>query len=126
VKERRDGLPPEVPADGAAKTNRKRKMGRESANRNSRREGVQLYVTTDLNLASFLASRGFDPLRVEPPPGNSFPKFAAFVFERTEGLSEAVIEWTANSPLSTDLRSFLEKRREFLHWARSVARGGAR
>lgn len=86
----------------------------------------QRYVTTDLNLASFLASRGFDPLRVEPPAANSFPRFAAFVFARTESLSEAVREWTADQPLSADLRSFLEKRREFLHWARSVARGGIR
>ena len=101
-------------------------MGSEAANENSRRDGVQLYVTTDLNLASFLASRGFDPLRVDPPPGNSFPRFAAFVFDHTGDLSDSVVEWTANSPLSTDLRSFLEKRREFLHWARSVARGGVR
>jgi hypothetical protein len=92
----------------------------------ARQDGDQLYVTTDLNLASFLASRGFNPLRVEPPPANSFPRFAAFVFDRSEDLSDAVVKWTADSPLSADLRSFLEKRREFLHWARSVARGGVR
>jgi len=101
-------------------------MGTPTASPTSNSGSSRTYVTTDLNLASFLASRGFDPLRAEPPPANSFPKFAAFVFERTESLSEAVIEWTANSPLSADLRSFLEKRREFLHWARSVARGGTR
>lgn len=100
-------------------------MEREKQQQSDRSPG-QNYVTTDLNLASFLASRGFDPIRVEPPPANSFPRFAAFVFERTESLAEATREWTANIPLATDLRCFLEKRREFLHWARSVARTGDR
>lgn len=58
----------------------------------------QRYVTTDLNLASFLASRGFDPIRVEPPAANSFPRFAAFVFRRTESLSESTREWTSATP----------------------------
>jgi len=100
-------------------------MEREKQQQSDRSPG-QHYVTTDLNLASFLASRGFSPIRVEPPPANRFPRFAAFIFERTESLSQAIREWTATTPLSADLRSFLAHRREFLHWGRSVVRGGAR
>ena len=92
----------------------------------SRSDEHSTYVTTDLSLASFLASRGFSPIRVEPPEGNRSPQGAACFGERTTRLSEAVIDWTTNSPLSADLRCFLEKRRELLRWSRSVARGGVR
>jgi len=84
------------------------------------------YRTTDLDLASFLAARGLQPLRAEPPPPNTFPRFAAFAFLQTSDLDAAVSEWAASDPLTVDLRAFLERRREFYQWARSVVRGGGR
>lgn len=84
------------------------------------------YVTTDIDLASFLATKGLTPTHVDPPPLNTFPRFAAFVFSRTSALDEAVAEWTSGTPPQVDLRAFLEQRRDFFQWARSVVRGGAR
>lgn len=88
--------------------------------------GRREYRTTDLDLASFLAARGFQPLRAEPPPPNTFPRFAAFVFQQTPELDDAVAEWAGSDGLPIDLRRYRERRREFFQWARSVARGGGR
>ena len=84
------------------------------------------YITTDIDLASFLATKGLTPTHVDPPPINTFPRFAAFVFARTSALDDAVVEWTSDSSLDLDVRAFLEQRRDFFQWARSVVRGGAR
>jgi len=84
------------------------------------------YITTDIDLASFLACRGLEPHRVDPPPSNTFPRFAAFVFTGSRELDDAVSEWTSNRSLLQDLRTFLDQRRDFFQWARSVVRGGAR
>lgn len=84
------------------------------------------YVTTDIDLASFLACRYLNLHRVDPPPANTFPRFAAFVFSSTSALDEAVAEWTSDSSLDLDVRDFLQQRRDFFQWARSVVRGGAR
>lgn len=86
----------------------------------------QEYVTTDIDLASFLACKGLNPKHVDPPPKNTFPRFAAFVFSSTSALNEAVSEWTSDTSLDLDVRAFLEQRRDFFQWARSVVRGGAR
>ena len=84
------------------------------------------YITTDIDLASFLATKGLKPTHVDPPPANTFPRFAAFVFSSNSALDEAVAEWTSNASLHLDVRAFLEQRRDFFQWARSVVRGGAR
>ena len=84
------------------------------------------YVTTDIDLASFLATKGLTPTHVDPPPINTFPRFAAFVFSRTSALDEAVAAWTSDASLQLDVRSFLQQRRDYFQWARSVVRGGAR
>ncbi len=83
------------------------------------------YITTDIDLASFLACKGLEPHRVDPPPTNTFPRFAAFVFPASRELDEAVTEWTSSRSLPHDLRTFLEQRRDFFQWARSVVKGGA-
>ena len=84
------------------------------------------YVTTDIDLASFLATKGLNPKHVDPPPANTFPRFATFVFSSTTALDEAVSEWTSDTSLDLDVRAFLQQRRDFFQWARCVVRGGGR
>jgi len=84
------------------------------------------YITTDIDLASFLATKGLTPTHVDPPPANTFPRFATFVFSSSSALDEAVSEWTSDTTLDLDVRAFLQQRRDFFQWARSVVRGGAR
>jgi len=84
------------------------------------------YCTTDLDLASFLAARGFPSLRVEPPPPNTFPRFSVFVFKHCPEVDEALADWIGHEPLTIDLRAYRERHRDLFRWARSVARGGGR
>ena len=83
------------------------------------------YVTSDLNQAAFLACRGLDPERAAPPPPNTYPRFASFVFSRTSALEEALAEWT-NETAMVEVHEFVHRRGDFYQWARSVVRGGAR
>ena len=83
------------------------------------------YVTSDLNQASFLACRGLDPNRANPPPPNTYPRFASFVFSRTSALEEALAEWDGDDAM-VEVHEYVDHRWDMYQWARSVVRGGAR
>ena len=86
----------------------------------------QEYVTSDLNQVAFLGCRGLDPKRATPPPPNTYPRFASFVYSRTTALDEAVKEWTDSTSAIVEVHQFVDRRWDFYQWARSVARGGVR
>ena len=83
------------------------------------------YVTSDLNQAAFLACRGLDPNRAAPPPPNTYPRFASFVFSRTSALEEALAEWEGEAAM-VEVHEYVDHRWDMYQWARSVVRGGAR
>jgi hypothetical protein len=82
------------------------------------------FTTQDLDLASYLAVRGTDPVEVRPPLPNSFPNFASFLFAPSDDLDEAISQWSSDEPLTVDLREFLAKRHEFYRLVRSLRGGG--
>ena len=83
------------------------------------------FTTQDLDLASYLACRGIEPLSVDPPIPNTISKWATFTYEMTPTLGEAITEWSADDPLLVDLHDFLAKRHEKYRLVRSL-RGGRR
>ena len=84
------------------------------------------YSTTDLDLASYLATRGLPPQSAEPPAAKVWPRFATFTFDASPELDDLISEWISDKPVQVDLREFLDNRQGLLRWARLVVRGGAR
>jgi hypothetical protein len=83
------------------------------------------YVTSDLNQAAFLACRGLDPSRAQPPLPSTYPRFASFVFSRTSALERALAEWDGEQAM-VEVHEYVDHRWDMYQWARSVVRGGAR
>ena len=82
------------------------------------------FTTQDLDLASYLACRGIEPLSVDPPLPNTISKWATFAYLRTPELDDAIGEWSSQEPLMVDLLGFLAKRHEFYRLVRSLRGGG--
>jgi len=84
------------------------------------------YRTADLDLASYLATRGLPPQSAEPPAAKVWPRFAIFVFDSSPELDDLISEWISDKQVQVDLREYLDNRQGLLRWARLVVRGGAR
>jgi hypothetical protein len=84
------------------------------------------YSTSNLDLASYLATRGIPPQSAEPPAAKVWPRFATFFFDSSPELDDLISEWTSDEPVQVDLKEFLDNRQGLLRWARLVVRGGAR
>lgn len=92
---------------------------------NTAEPAEEVFRTSDIDLAAYLKATGFSLRSVEPPEPGTYPRHANFVFEASQGLSDAVQAWENrhDEEILVDVAEFARARADFYRRAREEVRG---